>query len=63
MPGGELGRHGGMRLVSIQADHPPPGRHSLSQQVENPARATAKIDRALSRPQSHPIQQRGGVSG
>ncbi len=52
---GELGRHGGMRSISIEADYPPPGGHPLGQQVENPARPAAQIDRAVPGPQRHSV--------
>jgi hypothetical protein len=61
--GGELRRHGGMRRVRVEAGHPARRGDPLGQQVQDPARTTAEIDRALPRPQTYPVQKRRPVSG
>ncbi len=62
-PGGELGGHGGMRRVGVQADNPASRCDPLGQQVQDAARAAAQIDHGLSRLQANPVQQVSAVGG
>ena len=52
-----------MRRVRVQADDAACRGHVPGQQVQNPARAAAKIDRGLPWPQANPVQQIGAVGG
>jgi len=42
-----------MRGIGVEADYPPARRDPFGQQVQDPARAAAEIDRALPRPEPH----------
>ena len=47
----------------LQADDPARWCDSPGQQVQDPARPAAEVDRSLSGPQAHPVQQCRAVGG
>jgi hypothetical protein len=53
----ELGGHGEVRWIGVNADDPPAWRHPVRQQPDDPARAAAEIDRTVAGPQANPIEQ------
>jgi Phosphotransferase enzyme family len=57
----ELPGHGDVARVRVQPGYTAAGCDPLGEQVEDPARAAADIDRVLAWPKAHPVEQRGAV--
>jgi hypothetical protein len=50
-----------VRRVGVKPDYPPTRRHPLGQQIDDPARSAAKIDRAVAWPQAYAVEQSGAL--
>ena len=59
--GDKFRRHRDVDRVGVKADDPSPGRDPLGQEIENPARSAAEIERAVAGPQSNPVKQQTAV--
>jgi hypothetical protein len=53
----KLRSHRHVRRIGVKPDDPPRRRDPLGQQIDNPARPAAKIDRAVTGAQANPVKQ------
>lgn len=53
--------HRHVRGVGVKPDDPPARRDPLGQQIDDPARSAAKIDRAVAGSYAYPVEQYGAI--
>jgi hypothetical protein len=53
----EFPRHRHVRGIAVEAHRPAPGRDSLVQQLDDPSRPAAEVDRAIAGSQCDPFEQ------